>query len=55
MDFVIKLLEKEKKIIAQQIHEEDLMHKNMKEATLQLKRITEIKKAIKVLKAKSQY
>jgi hypothetical protein len=52
MDYVIKLLEKEKKMLERTIHDEDLMHKNIKQATIQLKNVNEIKRALKVLKAK---
>lgn len=54
MDYAIKILEKEKKIIEQQIRQEDLMHQNMKQATQYLKNISEIKRAIKLLKVKAK-
>lgn len=54
MDYVITLLEKEKKTLERTIREEDLMHKNMKQATLKLKNIGEIKRVLKILKAKAR-
>lgn len=54
MDYVITLLEKEKKILERKIREQDLMHKNMKQATLKLKNIGEIKRVLKILKAKAR-
>jgi len=54
MDYVITLLEKEKKTLERTIRDEDLMHKNMKQATSQLKNISEIKKVLKILKAKTR-
>lgn len=52
MDYVIQLLEKERKMLEYTLREEDLMHKNMNQATQNLKKIAEIKRAVKVLKVK---
>lgn len=52
MDFVIKLLETYKKEINKNIHTNDLMRTDMKKANEELSRITEIRKAIRILKSK---
>ena len=54
MDYVITLLEKEKKTLERTMREEDLMRQNMKQATSQLKHIGEIKRVLKILKAKAR-
>ncbi len=53
MDYVIEVLEKEKKVLEGSIRNEDLLHKDMKQATRYMKNIQELKRAIKVLKAKT--
>lgn len=54
MEYVIQLLEKEKKIIETQVREEELMYKNKRQATLYLKNISAIKRALKVLRTKTR-
>ncbi|MEH6307196.1 hypothetical protein RYH73_16230 [Olivibacter sp. CPCC 100613] len=54
MDYVIQLLEREKKELEVDIRQGDLMHKNMKQATQYFKNISELKRAIKVLRAKAR-
>lgn len=54
MDYVMLLLEREKKNLEKHMHTEDLMHRNRQQANLQLKYIHEIKRALKVLKAKTR-
>ncbi|PYF75126.1 hypothetical protein [Pedobacter nutrimenti] len=54
MEYAIQLLEKEKKLLERSVKEEDLMHKNMQQATQNLKNIASIKRAIKLLKLKAQ-
>jgi|GEM_PF-7086907 len=53
MQFVIALLEKEKTKIEHGIRHEELLCKNRKQAIEQLRNVGEIKKAIKILKARS--
>jgi len=53
MEYVIELLEKERKHLERNVRDQDLMHKNMNQATLQLKYINELKRAVKILKGKS--
>ncbi len=50
MEFVIAILEKEKKTLEAAIREQNLMMKDMRQATATLKNINDIKKAVKVLK-----
>ena len=52
MDYVIELLEREKKGMEVSLREQDLMHTNMRKASDYLKSISELKRAIKVLKTK---
>lgn len=54
MDYIITILEQEKNRINRRIYDENLMQKNMKAATAELSKITEIKKAIKILKQRSK-
>ena len=50
MEFVIAILEKEKKTLEAAIREQNLMMKDMRQATATLKNINDIRKAVKVLK-----
>ena len=52
MDYVIELLEREKKGMEVSLRELDLIHTNMRKASDYLKSISELKRAIKVLKTK---
>jgi len=52
MDYVIRLLEKEKKTLETGIREADLMHRDMRQASQCFRNIGELKRAIKVLKVK---
>ncbi|WP_199756947.1 hypothetical protein [Pedobacter sp. KBW06] len=54
MEYVIQLLENEKKALERVLHEEEQMRKNMKQATKNMKNIGELKRAIKVLKIKTR-
>ncbi|WP_159090841.1 hypothetical protein [Aquimarina aquimarini] len=54
MQYVIELLEVEKKQIDIKVRNHKLMQKDMKKAVSELSKITEIKKAIKILKSKHQ-
>ena len=53
MEYVIELLEAEKRQIGQKIRNQRLMEKDMKKAVTELAKVTEIKKAIKILKLKT--
>lgn len=55
MDYAIQLLENEKKLLENNIREQNLMRKNMKQATQDMKNISELKRAVKVLKTKSRF
>lgn len=52
MTYAIKLLEGEKVNIERSMKSEDLMRKDMKRATTEFRKITEIKMALKLLKSK---
>ena len=54
MQYAIQILEKERKMIERNIRKKDLMKNDMKEATQEFSRITELKKAIKILKIKNR-
>lgn len=54
MQYVIQLLEAEQKNIDRDIRDNKLMQTNMRKATVQLSRLNEIKKAIKILKLKEK-
>ena len=54
MQYAIQILEKEKKMIERNIRKKDLMKNDMGEATQEFSRITELKKAIKILKIKNR-
>ncbi len=53
MDYVIELLEVNKKNLERHIRDVDLMRTNMKKAAEELRRISQLKRAIKVLKQKN--
>ena len=54
MEFVIAILEKEKKTLETTIREQNLMMKDMRQATATLKNINDIKKAVKILKLQAR-
>ena len=54
MEFVIAILEKEKKTLEAAIREQNLMMKDMRQATATLKNINDIKKAVKILKLQAR-
>ena len=54
MDHVIQILEREKKLIERYIREADLLQNNMRMARLELLKVSEIKKAIKIIKLKKE-
>lgn len=54
MEFVIAILEKEKKTLETTIREQNLMMKDMRQATSTLKNINDIKKAVKILKLQAR-
>ena len=54
MEFVIAILEKEIKTLESAIREQNLMMKDMRLATANLKNINDIKKAIKISKLQSR-
>ena len=54
MQFAIQTLEKERKMIERNIRKNNLMNKDRKLATLELSKITELKKAIQILKIKNR-
>ena len=53
MEYVIELLEAEKRQIDRKIKDSGLMKKDMKKAMVELSKVTEIKKALKILKLKT--
>lgn len=54
MKYAIQILETEKKNIERNIRDNNLMQDNMKKATQDFSKITELKKAIKILKLKDR-
>ena len=54
MEFVIAILEKEKKTLEAAIREQNLMMKDMRQATATLKNINDIRKAVKILKLQAR-
>lgn len=54
MDYVIKLLEGNKKQLERHIRDNNLMQKNMKKAAEELSHISQLKRAIKILKQKNR-
>lgn len=54
MDYVIELLEENKKHLERHIRDSKLMHTNMRKATEEMAYIKQLKRAIKILKLKNQ-
>jgi hypothetical protein len=54
MNYVIQLLETEKKSIERSLRNNNLMHTDMQQAVKELAKITEIKRAVKMLKSKEK-
>lgn len=54
MDYVIDLLKQNKKYLERHIKKVDLMQNDIHKATKELHRVTELKKAIKILKQKNK-
>ena len=54
MDYVIQLLEQEKKVIERSIKEKGLMQTDIRKDAKELLKITQIKKALKILKLKNR-
>lgn len=53
MDYVIELLEENKKYLERNIRDNNLMQTNMRKATAELSQISQLKRAIKILKLKN--
>lgn len=53
MDYVINLLKEHQKTIDRNIKRTDLMQRNMTSASRELSKVSELKRAIKYLKAKN--
>lgn len=53
MDYVIELLELNRKNLSRHIQDTNLMHANMKKATAEMAQISQLKRAIKILKLKN--
>lgn len=54
MDYVIELLEENKKYLERHIRDNNLMQKNMKKASEELSHVSQLKRAIKILKLKTR-
>lgn len=54
MQYAVQTLEKEKRNLERNIKSNNLMQADMRKATEELSKITELKKAIKVLKSKNK-
>ncbi len=54
MDFVITLLENQKRCIEKKVKSNDLMQKDRRVASQELSKVREIKRAIKILKSKKK-
>lgn len=54
MDYVIELLEENKKYLERHIRDNKLMQTNMQKATEELSQISQLKRAIKILKLKNR-
>lgn len=54
MDYVIELLAENKKYLERHIRDSKLMHVNMQKATVELNRVSQLKRAIKILKLKNK-
>lgn len=53
MDDVIKLLEENQRYLERHIRDSNLMQNNMKKATEELSHVSQLKRAIKILKLKN--
>ncbi|MCL1650592.1 hypothetical protein M2T70_16645 [Elizabethkingia anophelis] len=54
MDYVIELLEENRKYLERHIRDNNLMQKDMKKATEELSQVSQLKRAIKILKLKNR-
>ena len=54
MEYVIELLEENKKYLERNVVKTNLMKVNMPKATRDLKKVSELKRAIKILKLKNR-
>ncbi|MGJ1262486.1 hypothetical protein [Sphingobacterium spiritivorum] len=54
MEYVLHVLENERKQLRKILYEEDLMRRNMRKATFAMKNIRDLEIAIKLLKHKSK-
>ncbi|MEN7547101.1 hypothetical protein AAG747_04235 [Rapidithrix thailandica] len=54
MDYVIELLMSEKRNLEKRIKQDELLHKDMRKATIALKQLTQLKLAIKYLRQKNK-
>lgn len=54
MDYVIELLEENKKHLERHIRDDKLLHVNMRKATQEMAHINQLKRAIKILKLKTK-
>jgi hypothetical protein len=54
MEYVIELLEENKKYLERNVIKTNLMQINMQKATRDLKKVSELKRAIKILKLKNR-
>ncbi len=54
MEYVIELLEENKKYLERNVVKTNLMQVNMQKATKDLKKVSELKRAIKILKLKNR-
>lgn len=54
MEYTIEFLEKERNRIEKHVRDHNLMEKDMGSASKELSRISELKRAIKILKLKSR-
>ncbi len=54
MEYVIELLEENKKYLERNVIKTNLMQVDMQKATRDLKKVSELKRAIKILKSKDR-
>lgn len=54
MDYVLQVLEQEKNTLEKKMRTSDLMRKDMQQASVCMKHIHELKRAIKMLKGKGR-
>ena len=54
MNYVIELLEENRKYLERHVRDENLMQINMQQATAKLYQVNQLKKAIKILKLKNR-